>query len=70
MVKNGPANTEDTGAVGSIPGSGRSPGGGPGIPLQYTCWENPVDRGAWWATDCQVANSWAQLKWMSVHTHA
>ena len=35
--------------MGSIPGSGRSPGGGHGNPLQYSCLENPVDRGAWWA---------------------
>ena len=37
------------GDVGSIPGSGRSPGEGNGNPLQYSCWENPMDRGAWWA---------------------
>ena len=36
--------------AGSIPGSGRSPGGGHGNPLWYSCLENPVDRGAWWAT--------------------
>ena len=35
---------------GSIPGSGRSPGEGNGYPLQYPCWENSMDRGAWWAT--------------------
>ena len=46
MGKNLPANSED---VGSIPGSGRSPGGGHGIPLQYSCLENSMDRGAWWA---------------------
>ena len=39
----------DTGDVGSIPGSGRFPGKGNGNPLQYSCLENPVDRGAWWA---------------------
>ena len=38
------------GELGSIPGSGRSPGGGSGNPLQYSCLENPVDRGAWQAT--------------------
>ena len=38
------------GYVGSIPGWGRSPGGGHGNPLQYSCLENPMDRGAWWAT--------------------
>ena len=36
--------------MGSIPGLGRSPGGGHGNPLQYSCLENPMDRGAWWAT--------------------
>ena len=47
MVKNLPANAGDTGDMGSIPGSGRSPGGGHGSPLQYSCLENPTDRGAW-----------------------
>ena len=42
--------TCNAGATDSIPGSGRSPGGGNGNPLQYSCLENPVDRGAWWAT--------------------
>ena len=46
-VKNLPANAGDTG---SISGSGRSPGGGNGNPLQYSCLGNPVGRGAWWAT--------------------
>ena len=47
MVKNQPANAED---VGLIPGSGRSPGVGNHNPLQYSCLENSMDRGAWWAT--------------------
>ena len=47
MVKNPPANAGD---VGSIPGLGRSPGGGHGNPLQYSCLENPMNRGAWQAT--------------------
>ena len=47
LVKNLPTNAED---VGSIPGSGRSPGGGNGNPLQYFCPENPMDRGAWQTT--------------------
>ena len=47
VVKNLPANAED---VGSIPGLGRSPGGGIGNPLQYSCLKNPMDRKAWWAT--------------------
>ena len=40
----------NSGDLGSIPGSGRSPGEGKGYPLQYSCLENPMDRGAWWAT--------------------
>ena len=48
VVKNLPANAGDIRDVGSIPGLGRSPGGGNGIPLQYSCLENPLDRGAWW----------------------
>ena len=57
MVKNLPANAGDTGDMGSIPGSGRSPGGGHGNPLQYSCLENPMDRGAWWATAHGVARA-------------
>ena len=52
VVKNPPANAGD---VGSIPESGRSPGGGNGKPLQYSCREDPLDRGAWWATVHGVA---------------
>ena len=47
---------------GSIPGSGRSPGGGHGTPLQSSCLENPMDRGAWWATVRGVAKSPTGLK--------
>ena len=50
VVKNLPANAGDPGDVGLIPGSGRSPGEGNGNPLQYSCLENPLDKGAWWAT--------------------
>ena len=50
MVKNLPTNAEDAEDMGSIPGSGRSPGIGNGNPLQYSCLENSMDRGAWWAT--------------------
>ena len=57
MVKNPPVNTKNTGDVGSIPGSGRSPGGGNGNPLRYFCQGNPMDRGAWWATVHGVAKS-------------
>ena len=48
--KESTCNAGDTGDVGSVPGLGRSPGGGNGNPLQYSCLENPMDRGAWWAT--------------------
>ena len=58
-VKNPPANAEDTRDTGLIPGLGRSPGGGHGSPLQYSCLENPMDRGAWWATAHRVAKSWS-----------
>ena len=47
VVKNPPANAGDARDVGSIPGSGRCPGGGQGIPLQYPYLKNPMDRGAW-----------------------
>ena len=47
MVKNPPGNAGDTGNVGLIPGSGRSPGGGKGTSLQYSCLGNSMDRGAW-----------------------
>ena len=50
MMKNLPANAGDTGDLGSVPGLGRSPGGGNGNPLQYSCLENPMDRGAWRVT--------------------
>ena len=49
------------GDQGSIPGSGRSPGGGNGNPLQYSCLENPMDRGAWWATVHGVTKSQTRL---------
>ena len=50
MVKDPPANAGDVRDRGSIPGSGRPPRGGHGNPLQYSCMENPMDRGALWAT--------------------
>ena len=50
MLKNPPANAGDAGDSGLIPGSGRSPGRGNVNPFQYSCLENPIDRGAWWAT--------------------
>ena len=57
MVKNPPANAGDVGDTGSIPGSGRSPGGGHGNPLQYSCLENSMDRGDWQATVHGVTKS-------------
>ena len=55
MIKNSPANAADTG---SIPESGRAPGGGKGNPLQYSCLENSMDRGAWRATVHEVSKEW------------
>ena len=49
VVKNLPASAGDVRALGSIPGSGTSSGGGQGNPLRYSSLENPMDRGAWWA---------------------
>ena len=62
VVKNLPANAGDARNTGSIPGSGRSPGLGNGNPLQYSCLENSMDRGAWQATVYGGAESW-------IHTH-
>ena len=53
--------TSKPGDIGSIPGSARSPEGGHGNPFQYSCLENPKDRGAWWATVHGVAKSWIKL---------
>ena len=60
LVKNSPANVRDTRDVGSIPGSGKSPGVGNGNSLQYSCLENFVGRGVWWAT-----KSWIQTERLS-----
>ena len=62
VVKNPPARAGDIRDVGSVPGLRRSPGGGHGHPLQYSCLENPMDRGAWLATVHRVAKSQTQLK--------
>ena len=59
--------TGDAGSVGSIPGLGRSPGGGHGNPLQYSCLENPMHRGAWQAVVCSVAQSLITTEAMSTH---
>ena len=61
VVKNPPANAGDIRDTGSIPGLGSSSEGGHGNPLQYSCLENPVDRGTWWATVHGVAESRIRL---------
>ena len=61
MVKNPPANAGDSGDVGTIPGSGRSPGEGNGNPLQYSCLENFMGSGTWLSTVHGVTKSWTQL---------
>ena len=61
QVNNLPANAGDTGDPGSIPGLGRSPGEGNGNLVQYSCLENPMDRGTWWATIHEVVKSWTRL---------
>ena len=63
-VKTLPANAGD---MGSIPGLGGPPGGGNGNPLQCPCLENPIDRGAWWATVQGGEKSWTQLKKLSTY---
>ena len=67
VVKNPPANAENMRDSGSTPGSGRSLGGGHGSPLQYSRLENPMDRGAQWATVHGVTKNWTQLKRLSMH---
>ena len=57
----GKASACNTGDSGLIPELGRSPGEGNGNPLQYSCLENPMDRGAWWATVHRVPKSWTRL---------
>ena len=67
VVKNPPANAGAVRDCSSIPRSGRSPGGGRGNPLQYSCLENTMDRGAWRATVHRIAKSQTWLKWFSRH---
>ena len=70
MVKNPPDNAEAAGALGSILGSGRRPGGGNGNPLQYSSLENPMDGGAWQATVHGVTKYRTPLKRLSTHMQA
>ena len=65
-VKNPPAMQEPKGDAGLIPGLGRPPGGEHGKPLQYTCLENSMDRGAWRAVVHGVTKSWTWLKWFNM----
>ena len=65
LVKNPSASARDARDMGSVPGSGRSPGGGHGSPLPYSCLENPMDRGAWQATVNGVTQSRTRLKGLS-----
>ena len=67
MVKNLPASAGDARDVGSIPGSGRSPGVGNGNPLQYSCLEDSMGRVAWWDTVLGAAKSRILLR-LSTHT--
>ena len=68
VIKNPSADAGDIRDVGLIPEWGRFPGGGHGNPLQYSCLENPMDRGVWQATAYEVAQSKAWLKWLSKHS--
>ena len=62
VLKNSPASAGDVRDLGLIPGLGRSPGGGNGNPLQYSCLENPMDRGAWQTAVHRVTKSRTRLK--------
>ena len=70
VVNNPLANTGDVRDSGSIPGSGWSPGGKHGGPLQYSCLENAIERGAWQTTVHRVAQSQTWLKGLSIHAWA
>ena len=66
-VEESACNAAGTGNTGSIPGSGRPPGGGHGNPLQYSCLENPMDKGAWRVTVHSITKSCTQPKRLSMH---
>ena len=67
VVKNTFVKAADVRDAGSIPESGRSPGGGHGNPLQYSCLENPMDRRAWWTPVHRVPKSRTRLYWFNTH---
>ena len=69
MVNNPLADAGDVTDTGSIPGSERSPGGGHGSPLQYSCLENSMDRGAWQATVHGVAKCWTRLSMHALNSY-
>ena len=66
-VKKLPANARDVRGVGSVSGSGRSPGEENGNPFQYSCLENPMDREARWHTVHRVTKSWTWLRQLSMN---
>ena len=70
VVKKPPACAGEVKDMDLLPGLGRSPGQGNGYPLQYSCLENPTDRGAWQAMVHRVAKSWVQPKRCSMHAHS
>ena len=67
VVINKPGNAGDIRDEGSMPGLGRPPGGGQGNPLQYSCLENLMDRGAWWAVVHRAAQSRTRLNRLNTH---
>ena len=70
IVVKSPTNAGDTGDMGSIPGLGRSPGGGHGNPLQYFCLENSMDSGTWETIVHMIMKSRTLLKQLSMHAYA
>ena len=68
-VKESACKVGATGDMGLIPELGRSPGGGPGNPLQYSCLANPTDRGVWWAMVHGISKNQTELKQLSTCAH-
>ena len=69
VTQNPPADAGDIRDLGLALGLGRPPGGGHGNPLQHSCLENPMDRGAWQTTVHEVGKSWTGLEQLSMHAH-